>query len=135
MSEDQSPTRRFKGVANLFALTAIASESYTSIDRIANALNPETVRQVLYEVCRNIDVMKRQNKITLREEQDNRGYTRLEVTIKLKERPSETYHFYGLANDETCRNFLEEASSDLSVARRVGALAMSVIATHRLRDD
>ncbi|MEM3804438.1 MAG: type I-A CRISPR-associated protein Csa5 [Conexivisphaerales archaeon] len=134
MSEDTA-TKRFKGFANLFALAAIASESYTPIDRLANALNPETVRQVLYEVCRNIDVMKRQNTVAVKEEQDNRGYTRLGVTIKQKERPSKTYYFYGLANDEICRNFLEEASSDLSVARRVGAYAMSVIATHRLKDE
>lgn len=136
MSEEKSPTSKFKGVANLFAITAIASGSYTPIDRLANALNPETVRQVMYEVCRNLDVMKRQNTITLQKEQDNRGYNRLEVTIKSKDKEKpQKYHFYGLANAEMCRGFLEEASSDLFIARKVGAFAMSVVATQRLRGD
>ncbi len=133
MSEEQAPTSRYKGIANLFALSALSSESYTQIDRLANALNQETVRQVVYEISRNLDVMKRQGTLEMHDELNEKGYHQLVATVRQKEAQPARYVFFGTANDETWRNFLDEASSNLSIARKIGAFAMSIVATQRLR--
>jgi CRISPR type I-A-associated protein Csa5 len=129
--EEKPTTEKYRGVANQLALLAIATGSYTHLDRLANALNPETVYRVMYDVNRNIQVLNTRSDVSIKkDEKEYQGRTRdiwvLEKTGQ--DGNNRRYEFWFMPRDEDLRLFIEEASRDLSVARKLAAYSSSLVA-------
>jgi CRISPR type I-A-associated protein Csa5 len=131
--EAVEPTVRFKSVANRLAMLAIATEGYTHLDRLANALNPETVSRVIYDADRSISALLSRADIKIQQKQGEDNYSYVEFTTMFKDEKPKSYKFYGLPKEEDSRKFIEEASRDLSVARKVAAYAVSIVANQKLK--
>lgn len=126
------PTERFKGVANSLAMVTIMSEGYTHLDRLANALSPETVSKVIYDVQRSMSALLSRSDLAVENKVDEKNRPYLQLTTKFKDEAPKTYKFYGTPREEDFRKFIEEAASDLTVARKVAAFAASIVASKKL---
>jgi len=111
---------QFENVAKTFAAIARALENYTLIDRLAHAVNINTVIVTIHDFSRNLDALKNQNKIV--EVKNEKRYIIVETRDK-------AYKIYGrLANDYEFKDFIENATKNILVARAVAARAMSIAA-------
>jgi len=125
--------RKYRGIATSLAVVGIASKSYSLIDRVANALSSDSVSRAIYENCRILENLLRRNLDTEGEEgiheerykKDGKELT--QVKIILKDEPPSSINGY-LADDEQVKNFLEDTSRDIRIARGVASYAMSMIA-------
>ncbi|HXG08138.1 MAG TPA: type I-A CRISPR-associated protein Csa5 [Nitrososphaera sp.] len=133
MESSQDPTERFKSVANSLAMLAIAGEAYTHLDRLANALSPETVSRVIFDAQRTMSALLSRNDVKVEHKEDEKKRPFLQLTTRFKGESEKTYKFYGMPREEDTRKFLEEATKDLAIARKVAAYAVSIVANKKLR--
>jgi CRISPR type I-A-associated protein Csa5 len=134
MSEQETePTLRYKSVANRLAILAIATQGYSHLDRLANALSPETVSRVIYDADRSMSALLSRSDIKLAQKQDDKNYSYLELTTMFTDERHRIYKFYGLPKEEDTRKFIEEASKDLNIARKVAAYSVSIVANQKMR--
>ena len=118
--------RRYHDVAVALASVGLYTGSYSIIDRIANALGPESVIRAIYENGRILEAALRAGRAGgdewIRATEDS-------ILVKLKDE-SKPYVIRGsLPNDNVLREFLEESSRDITLARAVASYAMQLIAS------
>jgi CRISPR type I-A-associated protein Csa5 len=133
MESSEEPTERFKSVANSLAMLTIASEGYTHLDRLANALSPETISRVIFDAQRSMSALLSRNDVEVEHKEDDKKRPYLQLTTRFKGESEKTYKFYGMPREEDTRKFLEEATKDLTIARKVAAYAVSIVANKKLR--
>jgi len=118
--------RKYHDVAVALASVGLYTGSYSIIDRIANALGPESVIRAIYENGRILEAALRAGRAGsdewIRATEDN-------ILVKLKDEP-EPYVIRGsLPSDNVLMEFLEESSRDITLARAVASYAMQLIAS------
>jgi CRISPR type I-A-associated protein Csa5 len=118
--------RRYHDVAVALASVGLYTGSYSIIDRIANALGPESVIRAIYENGRILEAALRAGRAGgdewIRAAEDS-------ILVKLKDE-SKPYVIRGsLPSDNVLREFLEESSRDITLARAVASYAMQLIAS------
>jgi CRISPR type I-A-associated protein Csa5 len=118
--------RRYRDVAVALASVGLYTGSYSIIDRIANALGPESVIRAIYENGRILEAALRAGRAGgdewIRATEDS-------ILVKLKDE-SKPYVIRGsLPSDDVLREFLEESSRDITLARAVASYAMQLIAS------
>lgn len=117
--------RRYYEVAAALAAVGVYTESYSIIDRIANALGSESVIRAMYENGRILESALRASKHGGDEWIKTTGEF---ILIKRKD-VDPPYSIKGsLPNETTIRDFLEESSRDVTIARAVASYAMQLIA-------
>jgi CRISPR type I-A-associated protein Csa5 len=118
--------RKYHDIAVALASVGLYTGSYSIIDRIANALGPESVIRAIYENGRILEAALRAGRTG--------GNEWIKVTengimVKLKDE-SRPYVIMGsLPSDNILREFLEESSKDITLARAVASYAMQLIAS------
>lgn len=133
MKQD-SVTRKYRGVANMFAMLVLATDSFTQLDRLANALSPEVVTRVVYDVMRSIDVLKRRPEVSIKEAKE--GSSMIHRLVLKEDGKKREYQFWGgLAHEELMENFIEDSTIDLTIARKIAALAMSSVAIQSITEE
>jgi CRISPR type I-A-associated protein Csa5 len=128
--------KKYRGVATSLAAVGIASRSYSIIDRIANALSYDSVSRALYENSRILENLLRRGIETERTEgifeephKDKKDLKVVKIISKKDNtRVVDTVSGY-LADDEQIKNFLEDTSKNIRIARSVASYAMSMIAS------
>jgi CRISPR type I-A-associated protein Csa5 len=118
--------KRYRNVAVALASVGLYTGSYSIIDRIANALGPESVIRAIYENGRILEAALRAERTGgdewIKTTEDG-------ILVKLKDEP-EPYVIRGsLPSDDVLREFLEESSKDITLARAVASYAMQLIAS------
>ncbi|EHP69908.1 CRISPR type I-A/APERN-associated protein Csa5 [Metallosphaera yellowstonensis MK1] len=118
----------FRRVANALALAALVQESTTVIDRMAYALTPEQSVRALNDALRTIasvsqgstsfqvsqvQVKKEENTYTFTEVKEREGNMRYKI-------PG------GLPTQEEVTDFIDAVTADVRLARKVGAVALSL---------
>lgn len=126
MSLESLNLRKYHDIAVALASVGLYTESYSIIDRIANALGPESVIRAIYENGRILESALRAGKAGgdewIRISEDN-------ILVKRKDE-SEPYVIKGsLPSDDVLRSFLEESSRNITLARAVASYAMQLIAS------
>jgi CRISPR type I-A-associated protein Csa5 len=122
--------RKYHDIAVALASIGLYTGSYSIIDRIANALGPESVIRAVYENGRILESALRAGKTGsdewIRTSEDR-------ILIKRRDEP-EPYAIRGsLPSDSILREFLEESSRDITLARAVASYAMQLIASSMSR--
>lgn len=118
---------KFDGVAVAFAVVVAATGSYSTVDRLANAMSGEVVAKATYEVARILTVIKDRVKI---HEEVGKSYT------EVKDREDRLLRIPGkLASYSELDSFVEEATKDLLLARRVAAKATYKIVDVLLKEE
>ncbi|MEM0456804.1 MAG: hypothetical protein QXT06_08145 [Candidatus Bathyarchaeia archaeon] len=122
-----SISSKFDGVAVAFAAVVAATGSYSTVDRLANAMSGEVVAKATYEVARILTVIKDRVRVC---EEAGRPYT------EVKDREDRLLRIPGkLASYSELDNFVEEATKDLLLARRVAAKATYKIVDVLLKEE
>ncbi|MEM3066942.1 MAG: hypothetical protein QXI81_06390 [Nitrososphaerota archaeon] len=118
---------KFDGVAVAFAAVVAATGSYSTVDRLANAMSGEVVAKATYEVARILTVIKDRVKIF---EEADKPYT------EVKDREDKLLRIPGKpASYDELDKFVEEATKDLFLARRVAARATYKIVEVLLKEE
>jgi len=118
--------RKYHDIAVALASVGLYTGSYSIIDRIANALGPESVIRAVYENGRILESALRAGR-TGSDEWIKASEDRILVKRKNE---SEPYTIKGfLPSDNILREFLEESSRDITLARAVASYAMQLIAS------
>ena len=117
---------KYRHVAVALASVGVFTESYAIIDRIANALGSESVIRAIYENGRILESALRSARSGGDEWiRPSEEY----VLVKRKDR-STPYRIRGsLPSDFLLREFLEESSKNITLARAVASYAMQLIAS------
>lgn len=118
--------RRYHDVAVALAVVGVYTESYSIIDRIANALGPESVIRAIYENGRILESALRAGR------SGGEEWIRISGDVLLVKRKNEQrpYAIKGtLPSENVLREFLEESSKDITLARAVASYAMQLIAS------
>ncbi len=113
----------------MLAAVTLFTGTYSLIDRLANALSHEVVGKVLHEASRTLDtIIRRQEQgIGLYELEEN-GQPFLKINVETNT-GVESYRVFGrLPSDKLVLDFLEDTAKDISLARSIAALAMSIVA-------
>jgi len=118
--------RKYHDIAVALASVGLYTGSYSIIDRIANALGYESVIRAVYENGRILESALRAGRtggdewVKLSEDS---------ILIKRKDE-SKPYIVRGsLPSENALREFLEESSRDITLARAVASYAMQLIAS------
>jgi len=118
--------RKYREVAVALASVGVYTESYSIIDRIANALGPESVIRAIYENGRILESALRAAKSGgeewIKPSEDS-------ILIKRKDEPKPYVIKGSLPSEAILREFLEESSKDITVARAIASYAMQLIAS------
>mgnify|MGYP000703229649 CR=1 FL=1 len=118
--------RKYHDIAVALASVGLYTGSYSIIDRIANALGPESVIRAIYENGRILEAALRAGRTGgdewIKVTEDS-------VLVKLKDEPSPYVIRGSLPGDNVLREFLEESSKDITLARAVASYAMQLIAS------
>jgi len=136
MSAYSQGITKYEDVARTIASVAMSLGSYSLIDRLANALSPDAVYRAIYETSRNLDAMAKAGGETyIRQvEEDTKEGKR--YTIKIAVKGGRTYQLFGsLATASRVRDFLEESSRDIRIARSVASYAMYLAAREVVRSE
>ncbi|MCY0860748.1 MAG: type I-A CRISPR-associated protein Csa5 [Sulfolobaceae archaeon] len=112
-----------KKVANLLAVATIYAETPTFTDRMANSLSKESVVRSIYDAERIVSVGKSRGEIMETTEVEE-GTNESRPIIVIKEKGK----IYGtLPNESDISEFLDYVERDIYLARKVGAIAMSIV--------
>jgi len=113
-------------VANGLAAITLVGRSYTILDRLANAISQDSVVKAMYEYGRNLDVILHNPKEDQKIETDDEV---IKVTAKWNDK-SKVFEIHGkLPNDRDVEDFLNQASSDVRVARATAAYAAGLVSS------
>ncbi|MEM0010280.1 MAG: hypothetical protein QXT84_01155 [Candidatus Bathyarchaeia archaeon] len=117
---------RYREVAVALASVGIYTESYSIIDRIANALGPESVIRAIYENGRILESALRSARSG-----GNEWIKLLEDRVLVKRKNEvEVYEIKGsLPSESILREFIEESSRNITIARAIASYAMHIIAS------
>ncbi|MEM0172101.1 MAG: type I-A CRISPR-associated protein Csa5 [Thermoproteota archaeon] len=119
-----SQETEFDDVSRIFAAVTIATGSYSFIDRISNALSPDPVNRAIYDLSRNLEALSGGGETYIRQvESGGKKY------IEIKPKDGVTKTLWGhLARPERLREFQKTIESDITIARKVAAYAMYLVA-------
>ena len=124
--------RRYHDIAVALAAVGLYTGSYSIIDRIANALGPESVIRAIYENGRILEAALRAERAGcdewIKTAEDS-------ILVKRKDEPKPYVIRGSLPSDAVVREFLEESSRDITLARAVASYAMQVIASTMSRRE
>lgn len=118
--------RKYREVAIALASVGVYTQSYSIVDRIANALGPESVIRAIYENGRILESALRSARsggdewIKISEDC---------ILIKRKDETKPRAIRGSLPSEASLREFIEESSRDITVARAVASYAMQLIAS------
>jgi len=116
---------KYEPIAVALASVSVLTESFSIIDRIANALSYESVVKAIYESGRILESAIRSG---ISEGEEWIKQSNNEVLIKRKNKDI-IYKIHGKLPDETIvREFLE-AAKDVRIARVVASYAMNIAAS------
>ncbi|MCF8884321.1 MAG: type I-A CRISPR-associated protein Csa5 [Nitrososphaerota archaeon] len=127
--------RKYHEVAVALASVGIYTGSYSIIDRIANALGPESVIRAIYENGRILESALRASKSSKDE------WIRISensVIVKRKDEEKAYVIRGSLPTELVLREFLEESSKNITIGRAVASYAMHLIASavsHRAESE
>ena len=118
--------RKYHDVAVALASVGLYTGSYSIIDRIANALGHESVIRAIYENGRILEAALRAGRTGsdewIKATEDS-------ILVKLKNESGPYVVRGSLPSDNVLREFLEESSKDITLARAVASYAMQLIAS------
>lgn len=118
----------FDDISRIFAAVTIATGSYSLIDRVSNALTPDPVNRAIYDLSRNLEALSGGGETYIRQiEKEGSGKKHAIVEIKPKDGVTKTLWGY-LARPERLREFQKAIESDITIARKVAAYAMYLVA-------
>lgn len=125
----------FDDISRIFAAVTIATGSYSLIDRVSNALTPEPVNRAIYDLSRNLEALSGGGETYIREkiEKGKEGKDYTVVEIKPKDGAPKTLWGY-LARPERLREFQKAIESNITIARKMAAYAMYLVAYSNLRE-
>ncbi|OYT30940.1 MAG: type I-A CRISPR-associated protein Csa5 [Thermofilum sp. ex4484_79] len=130
--ESLNSLKEFESVAVLLASVSIQSQSYSLIDRLANALSSDVVGKVLYEASRNLDTMVRRGNVKIEEKME--GDRRITRVLIYPEPGATPIEIRGrLPDQNTIEKFIEAAYKDINIARNIAAIAMNIVARAHLK--
>jgi len=130
--ESLNSLKEFESVAVLLASVSIQSQSYSLIDRLANALSSDVVGKVLYEASRNLDTMVRRGNVKIEEKIE--GDKRITRVLIYPEPGATPIEIRGrLPDQNTIEKFIEAAYKDINIARNIAAIAMNIVARAHLK--
>ncbi|QKR01116.1 type I-A CRISPR-associated protein Csa5 [Metallosphaera tengchongensis] len=115
-------------VANLLAVATIYADTPTFTDRMANALNKESVLRSIYDAERIVKVGKDRGEIMeTREQGEHSGpwISVVETSDKGKNVKGKVFGY--LPSEQDVEKFLNYVEKDIYLARKVGALAMAAV--------
>jgi CRISPR type I-A-associated protein Csa5 len=118
--------RKYHEIAAVLAAVGLYSGSYSIIDRIANALGPESVVRAIYENGRILETALRAGKT------DGDEWIKIaedSIQVKVKSEPGPYTIRGSLPAEMTVREFLEESSRDIGLARAIASYAMQLVAS------
>lgn len=118
--------KRYHEIAVALASVGIYTGSYSIIDRIANALGPESVIRAIYENGRILESALRATKSS---KDEWIKITEDSVVIKKKDEFREYVIKGSLPSEAILREFLEESSRNITISRAVASYAMHLIAS------
>ena len=121
--------KKYRDIAVLLSAVSLYSEAYSLVDRLANALSPEVAGKVVYEAARNLDTLirRRESDFGIFEE-EREGKVIVRVVMEREDKRIEYVIPGRLPSHYLIEEFLEEVKKDVSIARNVAALAMSMVA-------
>ena len=112
-------------IANALAALALATRSYTVLDRIANAIAVDAIDKGIYELGRSLDVILR-NPREGQKIMENQG----QIIIEGEWKGIRTFILRGkLPNEWNYREFLSQAIRDIRIARHTAAYAAGLVAS------
>ncbi|MEM3449917.1 MAG: type I-A CRISPR-associated protein Csa5 [Nitrososphaerota archaeon] len=118
----------FDDVSRIFAAVTIATGSYSLIDRVSNALTPDPVNRAIYDLSRNLEALSRGGETYIKQiEKESGGKKHAIIEIKPKDGAAKTLWGY-LARPERLREFQKAVESNITIARKVAAYAMYLVA-------
>ena len=130
--ENLNNLKEFESIAVLLASVSIQSQSYSLIDRLANALSSDVVGKVLYEASRNLDTMVRRGNVKIEEKIE--GDKRITRVLIYPEPGATPIEIRGrLPDQNTIEKFIEAAYKDINIARNIAAIAMNIVARAHLK--
>ncbi|MGQ9777922.1 MAG: type I-A CRISPR-associated protein Csa5 [Thermodesulfobacteriota bacterium] len=120
----------FDDVSRALAAVTLATGTYSLIDRISNALTPDTVNKAIYDLSRNLEELSSSVGETfirqIEKEEAGKKWTVIEVKRKNEEDIKTIWGY--LARPEKIRKFQDEIEKDITIARKVAAYAMYLVA-------
>ncbi|MEN3053082.1 MAG: type I-A CRISPR-associated protein Csa5 [Candidatus Methanosuratincola petrocarbonis] len=117
---DPSFLKEYRSVASTLAAVSTYLGSYSLIDRMSNALSPDSANRVIYEMSRIL------NSVSKEKEQKIRPYNENNKRGILVIREDGNKFFIGgdLAETSEIELFLEDVEKNPHIARSLAALAM-----------
>ncbi|MEM2144446.1 MAG: hypothetical protein QXM93_06500 [Candidatus Methanomethyliaceae archaeon] len=121
----------YDDIAATLAAVAKSLESYSIIDKLANALSPDAVNRGIYEMSRNLDAMVKSTGDNYIQQIEDKGKPFIKIYIG-KEM---CFSIPGkLADPSKILQFLEESYKDIHIARSVASYAMYLAANSKLEN-
>jgi len=119
----------YDDVSRVFAAVTIATGSYSLIDRVSNALSPDPVNRAIYELSRNLEALSKGGGETYIKqiEIESEGKKYINIEVKPKDGTTKTLWGY-LARPERLKEFQKAVESDITIARKMAAYAMYLVA-------
>ncbi|GBC71629.1 hypothetical protein HRbin02_01414 [Candidatus Calditenuaceae archaeon HR02] len=123
--ELEEPTRRYRDVAVLLAAASAMTGSPSLIDRMTYALGPEPAMKAVADALRIVQSDLSSQRPAISQGASEKGYP--EVRVRDEAGNTSVVIPGRLPGSETVRNFLEEVSRDVSIARKIGTYASSLL--------
>jgi CRISPR type I-A-associated protein Csa5 len=125
---ESTKAEEFRSVSVSLAAVVLYTGSYSVTDRLHHALNPEVVARSIYDVARTLAVAKEDIK-----EEERKSDSKTHIVTKISTDEGH-YEIWGrLAYPDEMKKFLDEASNDLLIARKVAAVATFFVAEQYTR--
>lgn len=131
LMSNPSLIKEYRSVASTLAAVSTYLGSYSLIDRMSNALSPDAVNRVIYEMSRILNSVTKEEvpKITPYNENNRRG---IRVVKEEGETAKEIIIDGEIAETSQLELFLEEVEKNPHIARSLASLAMYLSAKAQL---
>lgn len=119
------PTKRYRDVAVLLAAASALTGSPSLIDRMTYALGPEPAMKAVADALRIVQSDLSSHRPAISQAVTEKGYP--EVLVRDETRGTTLVISGRLPGSETVRSFIEEVSRDVTLARKIGTFASSLL--------
>ncbi|MEB3691957.1 MAG: hypothetical protein G5Z43_001036 [Caldisphaeraceae archaeon] len=116
----------YSRVVNALTVASLLMQSTTVLDRMAYALTSEQAIRAISDSMRIVS-SGLENELIKHEKKESRdGSKTYDILIVTPSKTKESYEIYGtLPSEEEVSKVVEELSSDIRIARKIGAIALA----------
>ncbi|MEJ5292438.1 MAG: type I-A CRISPR-associated protein Csa5 [Candidatus Methanosuratincola sp.] len=127
--DNPSFVKEYRDVASTLAAVSTYLGSYSLIDRMSNALSPDSVNRVIYEMSRILNSVSKEEEPKIRAYSENERHG----ILVIREEGNKRFLIDGnLAETSEIELFLEDVEKNPHIARSLASLAMYLSARAQL---